>query len=290
MIPISKDGVGFVTFAQNTDLVDYLKLAYVQACNIKSIHKTAKCAVIVDKPTYKSVTESCRQIFDFIILIEHDNNLENSTWKLANEYQIFELSPFKETIKLEADILFTRPIDHWLNSFRFRDVVLSLGCKNYRQRESNVRTYRHFFDQNDLPDVYSGLMYFRFSLFAQRFFDTARQIFNHWDYIKINLLKNCREDTPSTDVLYALTAKMLGVENCTLPSFDFIKFVHMKPSIAVWSDVGDWQNMTMVEHDENMIRIHNLNQYDPVHYHEKTFINNQKVEYYERRYDASRIN
>ena len=290
MTVISKDGVGFVTFAQNTASIDYLRLAYAQACNIKSIHSNVKYAVIVDKQAYKEISKLCQNVFDRIIVLEQDNNLPQSNWKLANEYQIFNLSPFKETIKLESDILFTRPIDHWITAFRFKDVVLSLGCKNYRQQNSSNRTYRQFFDHNDLPDVYSGLMYFRFSLFAQTFFNTAKQIFDNWSYIKLNLLKNCREDTPSTDILYAITTKILGVENCTLPSFDFIKFVHMKPSIQQWSDVGNWQEMTMVEQDNDMIRIHNLNQYDPIHYYEKSFLTNERLNYYERRFSSTGTN
>ncbi len=81
----------------------------------------------------------------------------------------------------------------------------------------------------------------------------------------------------------------MGIEKCTLPSINFINFVHMKPSIQKWSDVGNWQDMTTVEQDEDMIRIHNLNQYDPIHYYEKSFITNERLEYYERRYRRSRV-
>lgn len=285
---MNRQGVGFLTFAQNTDKVDYLRLAYAQACNFKSIHQNLPYAVIIDQFTKKELTESCKEVFDYIIELNHDENHSNSDWKLANEYQAFALSPFKETIKVESDLLLTRSIEHWLHAFRFRDVVLSLNCKNYRQIKSNVRTYRHFFDENDLPDVYNGLMYFRFSVFAQSFFQLAQQILYNWDYLKTHVLKNCREDSPSTDVLYAVTAKTIGIENCTLPSFDFINFVHMKPSIQRWSDSDDWQKMTIVEQDEDMIRIHNLNQYHPLHYYEKSFMTDERLKYYEQRYRQSR--
>jgi hypothetical protein len=284
---MNKSGVGFLTFAQNNSSTDYLRLAYAQACNFKSIHRQMKYAVIVDKPTAACLTPSCHEVFDYIIELEHDYNHENSEWKFANECQAFTLTPFKETIKLESDLLVTRPIDHWLTAFRLKDVVLSTGCKNYRQQLSDKRTYRKFFDDNELPDVYNGLMYFRFSQFANQFFHTAKQILDNWDYLKNNILKNCRENVPSTDVLYAITAKTLGVENCTLPSLQFINFVHMKSAIQNWSDMGDWQQMTTVEQDENMIRIHNLNQYDPIHYYEKSFITDERLEHYEQQYRRS---
>ena len=284
---MSKQGIGFLTFAQNTLQTDYLKLAYVQACNFKSIHKDLKYAVIIDNTTKQEVNNACNEVFDYIIELGHDENNADSNWKLLNEHQVFNLTPFKETIKIEADLLLTRSITHWLSAFRFKDLVLSTNCKNYRQKISTVRTYRQFFDDNELPDVYSGLMYFRFSKFSQQFFYTAKQILDNWLYLT-SVFKNCREKTPSTDVLYAITAKVLGVENCTLPSFDYINFVHMKPSIQRWADVGKWQDMTLVEHEENMIRIHNLNQYDPVHYHEKDFMTQERIQHYERRYSISR--
>ena len=48
------------------------------------------------------------------------------------------------------------------------------------------------------------------------------------------LIKN-PDDKPTTDLVYALVVKELGLENCTLPSCDFINFTHMKNSINNWS-------------------------------------------------------
>lgn len=285
---MNKEGKGFLTIAQNTDQVDYLKLAYLQALNIKDIHPEEKYAVIVDLPTYQTLTNKQREVFDDIILLPYDENAPNSQWKLANEYQVFELSPFKETIKLESDLLFTRSISHWWNAFRFRDVVISTGCKTYRQEPATSRVYRKFFDDNELPDLYSGLMFFRYSQTASDFFLTAQRILRNWEYLKNNVLKNCREETPSTDVLYAITAKTVGVEQCTIPTMDFINFVHMKPGINGWGDSDiTWRDMVLNERDGNMIRIHNLNQYHPVHYYDKDYATKELINEYERTYNNS---
>ena len=279
---MSKNGAGFVTIAQNTKDVDYLTLAYAQALNIKSLHKNASYAVIVDSATLVQVTDKQRTVFDHIIELPHDN-ATCSEWKLANEYQVFELSPFKETIKIEADLLFTRSIDHWWPAFSMRDVFFSSGIKNYRQQQSTCKTYRKFFEDNELPDIYNGLMYFRYSKFASNFFATASEIFHNWEHLKNYAFKNCREDTPSTDVLYAVTAKVMGVENCTIPTMDFINFVHMKNAVNGWGNTDrDWRNIVMCEMDGQMLRINNLNQYQPVHYHNKQFMTNELIEHYER--------
>ena len=102
---------GFFTIAQNTADVDYLRLAYLQAMSIKLTMPGSLYAVAVDKITFESVTEDYRKVFDYIITIENDEAVDDD-WKLRNEWQAFFLTPFKETIKLESDIVFTRSVAH----------------------------------------------------------------------------------------------------------------------------------------------------------------------------------
>jgi hypothetical protein len=278
-----KEQQGYVTFAQNTDTVDYLELAYVQALNIKATQKTAKYAVIVDAQTKEKVNEIHRSVFDYIIDLPQDYNEPTSNWKLANEWQVFYLTPFKETIKLESDLLFTRSIEHWWTAFRLRNIVLSTGCRDYRGHRSHVRKYRKLFDDNKLPDVYNGLMYFRFSREAKQFFDTAKTIASNWEYLRDNVLKNCREDAPSTDVLYAITARLIGEEECTMPSMNFINFVHLKPAINGLAETERVTDIYLKEFDQGMIRLGNINQLSPLHYYEKDFVTTEMKEWYESR-------
>lgn len=275
---------GFLTIAQNSGNTDYLTLAYVQAMSIKLTMPGSKCAVLVDAETMNSVTPKHHKVFDNIIYMEQDY-AKDEGWKLSNEWQVFQYTPFKETIKLESDILFTRDIRHWVRAFRFQDVVLSTGCKDYQGNISTSREYRKLFDDNDLPDTYSGLMYFRYSRFAAEFFDLAKQIFLNWEYIKNNILNNCRDDFPTTDVVYAITAKILGVEKCTLPSMNWINFVHMKPAINDWSN-KPWHEMVLSEVELPMIRIANTNQYHPFHYHEKQWIIEEIINEYEQQFNG----
>ena len=267
---------GFITIAQNTD-VDYLKLAYVQAMSIKKLMPGSLYAVAVDQHTLSLVTEQHRTVFDYVITIQ-DDQAHNESWKLSNEWQVFNLSPFKETIKLESDVIFTRSIAHWWHAFRLRNIVLSQGCRDYQQEISTARQYRKMFDVNELPDVYNGLMYFRYSQEAATFFKLAEQIFKNWDTVKNTLIK-CYDDYPTTDVVYAVTAKILGIENCTLP-IDWINFVHMKPAINRWPETP-WTDLVVTELDLPMIRINNVNQYHPLHYHEKSWVTDAVVKEYE---------
>jgi len=277
-----KEQQGFVTFAQNTAEVDYLELAYLQALNIKATQKNNRYAVIVDATTKEKVNDKHCNTFDYIIDIPTDYNDPTSNRKFANEWQVFRLTPFKETIKLESDLLFTRSIDHWWTAFRLKNICLSTGAKYFRGLKSGIRKYRQMFDDNRLPDVYNGLMYFRFSQDAATFFEAAQYIQMNWGYVKTSL-KKCFEDEPSTDVLYALAALMVGAETCTMPSMDFVNFVHMKSGFNGWSDTRSWLDTVVNERDGDVVRINNLNQYQPVHYHDKTYATQELIKYYEQR-------
>lgn len=271
---------GFMTIAQNTKYVDYLKLAYVQAMSIKITMPDSLYAVAVDAKTMELVTDEHRKVFDYVILIEDDNAID-SDWKLSNEWKVFYLTPFKETIKLESDLVFTRDISHWWHAFRLRDIVLSLGCRNFKQEVSNSMHYRELFDNNELPNTYSGLMYFRYTQDAAAFFMLAEKIFEYWDHLRDRVLHQCYDEYPTTDVVYAIAANILGVEKCTIPSMDWINFVHMKPEINLWQN-SPWNEIVLYETDLPMIRINNINQYHPLHYHEKFWVTDELIAEYKK--------
>jgi hypothetical protein len=277
-----KEQQGFVTFAQNTGDINYLELAYAQALNIKATQQHNRYAVIVDSATKELINEQHRRVFDYVIDLPVDHNDPTSTRKFANEWQVFHLTPFKETVKLESDLLFTRSIDHWWTAFRLKNICLSTGCRNYLGINSTIRRYRELFDANRLPDVYNGLMYFRYSQEAAKFFDAARYIQQEWSYVKAGL-KNCVEQQPSTDVLYALAAVMVGEETVTMPSMDFLNFVHLKPAINGVEESTQVTDQFVTEFDRGMIRINNINQLHPLHYYEKDFVTTEMKEWYESR-------
>ena len=88
---------------------------------------------------------------------------------------------------------------------------------------------------------------------------------------------------PTTDVVYALAALMVGSDQVTMPSMDFLNFVHMKSGFNGWSDTRTWTETVMNERDGDIIRINNINQLNPVHYHDKTYATQELIEYYEQR-------
>ena len=57
----------------------------------------------------------------------------------ANDWQMFAASPYRQTIKLEADMIAASPVDHWWSLFEHRDVVISQGCRTFYNEPSKSR-------------------------------------------------------------------------------------------------------------------------------------------------------
>lgn len=184
----------------------------------------------------------------------------------ANDWQMFKISPYRQTIKLEADMLCASSIDHWWTLFEHRDVVISQGCRNFYDELSHARQLRKIFDVNHLPDVYNAITYWRLSDTAREFFDQVRDIFTNWARYK-TLLK-FPEDTPSTDVVYAMAATVIGLETVTLPPNFGPTIVHMKRHHqAIATD--NWTNELVWEQNDLCIKIQTIAQWGMLHYHIK---------------------
>ena len=185
----------------------------------------------------------------------------------ANDWQCWYASPYRETIKLEADMLAASPIDHWWTLFEKRDVVISQGARDFYGAVTDCRTYRKIFDDNGLPDVYNAITYWRVSEHAKEFFLLVKDIFADWKNYR-RLLK-FPEDHPSTDVVYAMAAMILGPETVTLPTDLGPKIVHMKRRI-IPTKSEDWTKELIWETDP--LRIQTVAQWGFFHYHVKDWI------------------
>jgi hypothetical protein len=87
---------------------------------------------------------------------------------------------------------------------------------------------------------------------------------------------------PSTDVVFALAVRIVGEELCTLPTANFINFVHMKPATNGFSEGMNFDEVFVTEFDHGMIRINNVNQYHPLHYYNKNLEVGKLTEFYEQ--------
>ena len=155
-------------------------------------------------------------------------------------------------------------IDHWWSMLEHRDVVISTGARDFYDQQTTNRFYRKVFDSNNLPDVYNAITYWRMSETAQKFFQLVRKIFENWTQYK-TLIK-FPDKIPSTDLVYAMAAQIMGPEHVTLPFVSYPRIVHMKRGIIPIRSDNWTQEITW---ESNPLRINTVAQWGAVHYHQK---------------------
>jgi hypothetical protein len=243
---------GYIIPAWNVGKTDYVDCARTLAKTLLQHHPAARICLLTNEPCAAD-----QALFAYTHVVE---NIDiNNAW--ANDWLVAKQTPFRETIKLEADMLIATPVDHWWTMFRHRDVVVSTGCRTWRGDVSTARQYRRCFDENDLPDVYNAITYWRRSETAQEFFNLVEKIFANWAEYK-KLLKY-PEEVPSTDLVYAVAAQIMGPERVTIPFATYPQIVHMKRHHAGTS-TEDWMKELTVE--MNPVRINTIAQWGAVHY------------------------
>lgn len=242
---------GFVIMAQNTEKTDYVKCAKALELSIKRVMPDANVTIITTD------------------ILPHGDQAPDSDWKLINDWQVYEASPYDETIKLEADMFLPRSIEHWFDIMSINDVTLCTKIRNYKGEISTVRVYRKFIDDNNLPDVYNAITYFKKSEMAKQFFDIIRDVFENWETYK-TILKCNPTEKATTDWVYAIASHIIGVEKTTLPSFNELSMTHMKQFISE-TPTENWTDTLVYELLPDVLRVHTYSQEYPFHYHSKSF-------------------
>ena len=243
---------GYLIPAIDTESIDYLGCAIQLARSIRQWHPDANISAI----TVKRCNDP---VFDHVVPLPNGDQ-----GGFANDWQCFAASPYRQTIKLEADMVVASSIDHWWDMLQHRDLVISTGARDFYDQPATSRFYRKVFDANHLPDVYNAITYWRVSRTAQEFFQLVRNIFENWTEYK-TLLK-FPDDAASTDLVYAMAAQITGPELVTMPFALYPKIVHMKRHMIAthtpnWTQELVWEN--------NPLRFNTVAQWGAVHYHQK---------------------
>lgn len=250
---------GYIIPAFNVGKVDYVDAARHLAKTLLQHHPDAKICLLTNE---KYAAEPA--LFEYTQVVDSIDTLN----PYANDWMVFHNTPFRQTIKLEADLMVASAVDHLWSMFEHRDVVISQGCRTFYDQPAENRRYRQVFDANNLPDVYNAVTYWRLSKTAQEFFALVKNIFEHWaEYRK--LLK-FPEDVPSTDVVYAMAAQIMGPEQVTLPPGLGPQIVHMKTGVNPFS-ARKWTDELIWEY--NPMRVQTVAQWGFFHLHVKDWHN-----------------
>jgi hypothetical protein len=266
---------GYLIVVAEHETVDYLKLAYALALSIKNTQKAGydQVALVIND---RSQIDNLKSpwVFDQIIEWNQETFWDGRSW-------MDKLSPFENTVCLDADMLFTRDYSHWIDYF-IENCELYVANKSYTYRGEEVYDthYRKTFIKNKLPNLYSLYTFFKKdSALANEFFELGRDIIkNPTEFSNVFLFEH-KPKLVGTDEAFALAAKILDISDQISYTLDFPKVVHMKPMVQnwpwpanAWSDhVGFYINR------KGHIKIGNYQQYDIVHYVEKDKITDEVI-------------
>lgn len=274
---------GFLVFAQN-GAHDYLRMAYGLALSLKASQSQYGHLSVAITPGM-DVPEKYLDVFDEVIDIPWIDEASNSEWKLENEWKAFHITPYKETIKMDADMIVPSDIAHWWNRLSHKDVWASTHPVTYRGQIISSDYYRKTFTSNNLPNIYTALMYFKANENAQKLFEMAEIIYHNWQKFFYEYLDETRPNYVSTDVVFALAMQLIDGQS-EMTGGEFPSFVHMKTRLQDWSaDKTDENWMKYVSPTitpKGGVKIGRFNQDHPVHYHNKIFLTDAVLRRLER--------
>lgn len=278
---------GYIAIAQNNKDCDYLNLAYAMALSIKATQKINNICICVDEHTKSLIEDKHRRVFDHIVDIPWGDVSGDDNWKIHNKWKYIHMSPFKESIILDTDMVFTHSVDHWWDYLSKKDLWVCTNAKTFRNEDITDDYYRKKFTQLQLPNAYSNFTYFKESSTAHEFFRMVEIIMTHWNVYYDKFMKGTGQNWMSADLAFALAIRLLDLEDevCNYDIKDVPTFVHMKSfvqNIPYNKISSDWtQSLTSQLSDDLKVRVANYEQSLPFHYVEKNWMTDEKIKQYE---------
>lgn len=278
---------GFLAIAQNNSQDDYIRQAYALALSIKTTQRkySSFCICVEDK---KQIPEKYLYAFDHIVEIPWGDEAKDTEWKINNKWKYFHMSPYDETIALDSDMLFTTDVSDWWGYLEKRDVYFTTDPLTFRGVPTKKNFYRKTFKENEIPNIYNALFYFKKSQLMAELTRMSEYIFKNWQDFYDRYLTADRPARLTGDIGYALSIKLLGIEaECTSKN-NPVTFVHMKSYLQEENEVNiseDWPRHfrnTFTENGE--IIICNYIQRYPFHYYRKSWLTDDIIDILERRY------
>lgn len=267
---------GFLILAQNSEGVDYVRQAYALALSIARTQKLHKSVSLL---TNDVVPEEYKDAFDNIIPIPWTDSSENR-YAAGNRWKFIYASPYDETIVLDSDMLFFKDISATWDHLDQYDLFFTSKVHDHKDRVITDTKNRRTFIENQLPNIYFALHYFKKTELSFQFYKTLELVTRNWKHFYSIVTPKVTQPWVSMDVSAAIAIKLLGIENqVTNPNVNFT-FVHMKPNVQQWSAVPmKWTDSAdFYLTDDFSLFVNQFKQGKIFHYTENEFLRNQVLE------------
>lgn len=266
---------GYLIIVAEHETIDYVQLAYGLALSIKNTQRPGfdQVALVIDnKEKLQNVKSDW--VFDHVIEWNQETFWDGRSW-------MDQLSPFDNTVCLDADMLFLRDYSHWAEYFiENSDLYVANKSFTYRGETVTDQYYRKAFVKNQLPNLYSFYTFFKKdSELAKEFFNLGRDIIKNPVEFANMFLSEHKPKILGTDEAFALAAKILDITDVISYDLDFPRVVHMKPMIQNWPWPADaWSDhVGFYLNKKGHLKIGNYQQQDIVHYVEKDKMNREMI-------------
>lgn len=274
---------GYFTIAQGEM---YQRFAYALALSLKITQpkELSNLSIAITPEERAAIPSKYLEVFDQVLDIPWGDHAVDSAWKLENEWKAIHITPYDETIKLDADMLFTSDVRGRWDALSSQSLLCATRPVTYRGEVITSDYYRKVFTANELPNVYSAFMYFKKDDTSFEFFNLAEDIFkNYQRYFYEFLEAEHRPTEVSTDVVFGLAAKITQTGFSNVDTLlDATSFIHMKSKLQNWQSVNyldsDW--MDMVPCHFPSLKDMKIGQYRldvPFHYYQKNFLTDDMI-------------
>jgi len=262
---------GFLIFAQNTDSVDYLEQAYDLALSIKYSQTAVSTVSIV---TSDKVPKKYKSVFDKIIPIPWTSESTNTRYATEHRWKLYHVSPYEETIVLDADMLMLEDISTWWDYCGNYDLKICSRIKNYKLDVVRDTFHRKTFIANQLSEPYIALHYFKKSDTAYEFYKTLEFVCNNWEWCWDKFAPHEYQNTCSLDLATAVSIEILMCHDTIFDKHSPLEFIHMKAHLQGWANHSEnWQDtVSSVLNTKGDLVVGNIKQSKLFHYIEKDFI------------------
>ena len=102
---------GYLIVVATSEEYNYAQMAYALALSLKITQsKVSNLSICVeDKST---VPEKYKKVFDQVIEIPWTDDAKESDWKIDNKWKYYYMTPYDETVILDADMIFPLSLIH----------------------------------------------------------------------------------------------------------------------------------------------------------------------------------
>ena len=254
---------GYLVMAQGS----YIKAAEDLAMSIQATQSRVKgISVITDQPTSS-------ELFEHVIQVPQQDLSGDAQWKIHNRAYFYALTPYDETVILDADMLFLTDLSHWWDYLQHHQLLITTRVKTYRNTWVESSAYRAAFRSNQLINAYSAYTYFKKTQLPQEAFTLLKSFMTNWDVWARRITPNDMQKFPSIDLGLAMAVKLLDCQNEVTSVLNYPTFTHMKAGCQGWSNYRDrWDDVLGVYTDGSSLRIGSHLQTGLLHYVNKDFV------------------